>query len=104
MLKKTKRLTTNEFQKVFQEGKRVSSPLFLVSYLETKKEGVGISIPKKIYKKAVDRNMIKRLIFNFLKNTKYQPSLGIVIVVRKKLDNMTHKETCDELLDVIKKI
>lgn len=104
MLKKTKRLTTKEFQEVFQKGKRVSSPLFLLSYLDIKKEGFAISVPKKIYKKAVDRNKTKRLIFNSLKTLNSLPSIGVVIVVRKKLDNMTQKETCDELLDVFKKI
>ena len=104
MLKKTKRLSTKEFQNVFQNGKRVSSPLFLVSYLDIKKIGYSVSVPKKIYKSAVDRNNIKRLIYSCLKKQEILPSFGVVIVVRKKLDNMTHKHTCDELLDVFKKI
>jgi ribonuclease P protein component len=104
MLKKTKRLTTKEFQEVFQKGKRVSSPLFLVSFIKLDKYKVAVSIPKKKYKNAVDRNYAKRIIFACLKKQATQPSLGIVIVLRKKLDNTTHKEMCSELYDAIKKI
>ena len=104
MFKKTKRLTTREFQEVFQKGKRVSSPLFLLSYTDLEKTKVAVSIPKKIYSRAVDRNYIKRLIFNCLKEQVILPSLGIVIVVKKKLDNITHKGVCSELSDLIKNI
>jgi len=104
MLKKTKRLTTKEFQEVFQKGKRVSSPLFLVSYLDIKKTKVAVSIPKKIYKKAIDRNYIKRIIFECLKKQDIPTSYGLVIVIRKKLDNITHKELCCELYSLVKKI
>lgn len=104
MLKKTKRLTTKEFQEVFQKGKRVSSPLFLVSFLETDKTKVAVSIPKKVYKRAVDRNYSKRIIFDCLKNQQPLPSFGFVVVLRKKLDNITHKEVCSELSELIKNI
>ena len=104
MLKKTKRLTTREFQEVFQKGKRASSPLFLLSYLNLESVKIAISVPKKIYSKAVDRNYSKRVIFNCIKEQEILPSLGVVIVLRKKLDNITHKDVCSELSDLIKNI
>lgn len=104
MIKKTKRLTTKEFQKVFQEGKRVSSTLFLIYYTKGEKIKIAVSVPKKIYKNAVDRNYTKRLIFNCLVSTNTLPSLNMVIVLRKKIENITHKEVCDELYHLIKNI
>ena len=53
-------------EKLFEEGKRIRSfPLQMV-YLKKKHEGehpftVGFSVPKRLVKKAVNRNRIKRL-------------------------------------------
>jgi len=104
MLKKTKRLTTKEFQEVFQKGKRVSSPLFLLSFLKKDKGKVAVSIPKKIYNKAVDRNNVKRVIFECLKKQDMPTSTGVVIVIRKKLDNIPMSDVCKDLYDSLKKI
>ena len=71
MIKKKNRLKIKEFQNLFKIGKKKHTTLFLIIIQEHQEYAkIGISIPKKIYKKAVIRNSIKRKIYNFLKKEK----------------------------------
>lgn len=55
--------TSADFQKVWKAGKRVSVPLLTIISCENKLNypRLGISIPKKNIRFAVDRNRLKRL-------------------------------------------
>ena len=50
-----------DFQRLFQKGKRLSSPSLTVLYRPSEKTIMGISIGKK-HGKSVQRNRIKRLL------------------------------------------
>ena len=85
MLKKENRLTTKEFLDVFKKGEKKHNSFFLLVYTKNdKKVKVGVSIPKKIFKKAVDRNKTKRIIFNLLKKNHLLPKKGYFVFVLKK--------------------
>ncbi len=85
MLKKKNRLTTKEFQEVFEEGKKTHTPIFLFAKLQNKKEiKIGISVPKKIFKKAFKRNETKRIILNIIKENKILPINNFFVLVLKK--------------------
>ena len=66
MLKKRFKLNTSEFKEVFNFGKTTKSPYFI---LKTKDNSLPYSrfavvVSKKISKKAVERNLIRRRFFH----------------------------------------
>lgn len=50
-----------DFQKLFQRGKKVFSPTITLLYFESAKLSLGVAVSKK-HGKAVKRNRIKRLL------------------------------------------
>jgi len=58
----------DEIQRLFKEGKRIKKGELHLIYLVEKAAGnsepfkLGVSVPKKKFKRAVDRNRLKRLI------------------------------------------
>jgi len=86
MLKKINRgLTRKDFENSREVGRMYQSPLFGVSVM--KNEGVsqiGFVISKKISKRAVDRNRIKRLLCEAMKD-KLPEGLKVIVLVRKNI-------------------
>ena len=83
--------------------KKIYSTNFVAASL-TRKSGVFISTPKKIFPKAVDRNKIKRRIKSIIFNVGFDPaSFGIKIIVRKDFLALNYKEAYNEISAVIKK-
>lgn len=70
MLKKEFRgLKRSEVLSFKKEGRMYKTPLFGLVVLKSEKPKVGIIISKKISKKAVDRNRIKRLVYEAVGNS-----------------------------------
>ncbi|PIR44371.1 ribonuclease P protein component [Candidatus Wolfebacteria bacterium CG10_big_fil_rev_8_21_14_0_10_31_9] len=65
----------------------------------------GVVISKKVSPKAVERNKIKRTIFNFIRTKKYHLNLGkdILIIVYPETAKI-EKEKIEKKLSVIEKI
>jgi ribonuclease P protein component len=64
-LGKTERLKSRKaIDKLFKEGKKFSAPPFRIFYVVTVEKGIqfGAGVSTRNFKKAVDRNRIKRLI------------------------------------------
>jgi len=87
MLSQPNRLRkTNDFKRVFKNGKGVQSNEIFVKVRPNKEEGVriGIIVSKKVAQKAVDRNRIRRILSEALRahihNIKQERD--IVLVVR----------------------
>ena len=57
-----------EVDNLFKSGRRLYSPLIKVVYLPAKEKEIIISAPIRVFKRAVDRNRIKRLIRESLKD------------------------------------
>lgn len=66
MLKKAQRLTRKEFEHFFAVGKRLHSPFFQVIYHESPHMHGSAVVGKKVAKKAVDRNTLRRRIYGIL--------------------------------------
>ncbi|MBV7440166.1 ribonuclease P protein component [Weeksellaceae bacterium TAE3-ERU29] len=63
--KKSKLKSIKLIEKLFKEGKSYKSYPIKAIYLpldELETSKIGVSVPKKLFKKAVDRNRVKRLI------------------------------------------
>lgn len=63
MLKKIYRINkTRELQRVYRTGKTVHTPALVIKFLPAEKFRTAFVVSKKVSKKAVDRNRIKRAI------------------------------------------
>ncbi|GAC1412816.1 MAG: ribonuclease P protein component [Candidatus Doudnabacteria bacterium] len=61
MLKKINRINkTRELQKVYRSGKTMHTPALVIKFVKGDKTRTGFVVSKKISKKAVERNRIKR--------------------------------------------
>jgi|WetSurMetagenome_2_1015567.scaffolds.fasta_scaffold1117986_1 ribonuclease P protein component len=60
----------NDFEFIFKEGKTVKSSFFFIKYLNNSLGYLrcGLVVPIKISKKSVDRNRIRRILSEAIKN------------------------------------
>lgn len=88
MLPKSKRFTKEDFQgkrpKVFFRGE-----LFDVAALTLATQKFACVTSKKTFKRAVDRNLIKRRIFNILRSTTYTTNSYSFVFYPKKISITT---------------
>lgn len=78
MLSKKKRVTRKLFNEIIETGKTFSTPFFVFRYFYNKNTPrYTFVIPKKIVKKAVNRNKIKRKGFNIIRELPISNSSGI---------------------------
>ena len=113
-LPKTHRLReTRDYRAVYEQGIRRYSPhLTLIALHERKPEGavytpktqVGISISKKVSKKAVVRNRIKRQIKGVIRAnlSAIAPGWKVVIVVKPKAIECKYEHFLRELEELLK--
>ena len=93
MLSKENRITKKkDFDKVFSQGKTVSSSFFFIRYLDTEtfiKDGnsrFAVIVPMAVSNKAVARNKIKRRLRMIIYNLfpKIKTNFDITITVKQK--------------------
>lgn len=100
MLKKSKRLSTEEFNLVLEKGRVVHSPFFTIRVLGGM-EAFKISVvsPKKIYKTAVSRNRSRRVIYAILASflDKFKSSSYILIFPKTNILDMDHMDLMKNL-------
>ena len=108
MFKKRFRISAKEFIVLIKERKNcVHSPALMVQFVPADQYRFAIITPKKIFKKAVTRNKIKRYLYGVLKDVynKQQLPHGVYIVLLKKLaKDKTVREMKGELRELLSKI
>ncbi len=100
MLPSSRRLSTDLFKKTLEKGLVFHSPLFIIYVLKTLNiSRFSVSIPKKITKKAVLRNKIRRRIYAIIKNFELRTILGknVVIVSKNGCQKMSFIKLSEEL-------
>jgi len=106
VLKKEFRLRKKrEFLELKEKGKKISSPLFGLVYLKSKESKFGWIVSKKISKKAVDRNKIRRRLAEAVKNN-WIDGYKILFLVRSEILDKKLIEIESEwkkLRDILKK-
>ncbi|MBI2465251.1 ribonuclease P protein component [Candidatus Shapirobacteria bacterium] len=85
MLKKINRgLTKKDFASILGGGKTIQTPLFGVRYIKSEETKYGWIVSKKISKKAVDRNKIKRRLAEVIAK-KILQNVHLVVLVKKSI-------------------
>lgn len=96
MKKKFRVKSAKDFQNVIDNGKKIYSGEYIIYYLNTDTGycRVGISIGKKILKRAVDRNYEKRVTRNLISDIhgKMIGSYDYVIICRKPSIDMSYDQ------------
>lgn len=84
MLKKKERLTKKEFDRFFSSGKRRHSDLFTLVHADDPVFHGAVVVGKKVFKKAVDRNRLRRRVYNALYRLSRENDLqGVYIILTK---------------------
>ena len=108
MLKKKERLTKKEFDRFFSIGKRLHSPAFTLIYTPDETFHGAVVVGKKVYKKAVDRNRLRRRLYNALYKVVRETDItGVFIILAKAgatgLDFGELRQTISDTLKTVKK-
>jgi ribonuclease P protein component len=113
MLKKDNRLSGNkQIKEVFEKGKMRQSPLFGVLHIKDKTPAVagqvkfGIVVSKKISKKAVERNRIRRKIYKEVGDIlpQIKEGLRVVFLIKKAMLQASDEEIGKEVKKGLEKI
>ncbi len=103
MIPKTKKIKRSLFQEVFLLGKNKNSQFFRVKVRESDDLKFGFVIPKKVYKKAVDRNRIKRVFFNTIKELDFEPKKSeYIFFSQKSIKGVEDKDIQEDIINFLK--
>lgn len=105
MLKKKQRLSRSEFTNLLKRGKRLHGDHFSLLYTPAEETKCGLVVSKKIAKKAVERNKLRRKIYAvFGENLTVLPHLHCVLLTRPAITTLSHEELKREIETLIKTI
>jgi ribonuclease P protein component len=105
MLPKSQRLSSGEVENVMKKGRRISSSLFLLSFIKDVSKTVlkcAVIIPKKVAKTSVLRHRHKRRIMSIL-HTLELPQGHIIISLRADISKIIPTELKAELKNLLAK-
>jgi len=79
-----------DFRNVYKNGKVLKEGVLCIHLLQTpaKQTKAGVSIRSRVIKKAVDRNRLRRVIYEWLSHNlqgKLQTACSLVVVVRRQI-------------------
>jgi ribonuclease P protein component len=103
MLAKKERLTRNEFDRFFSSGKRHHSPFFQLIVAPSDAFHGAAVVGKKVAKRAVDRNRIRRQLYGVLYAFRRRSPLPCVLIVIAKPPSasLPRKERADALRELL---
>jgi RNase P protein component len=101
MLKKESKLTAEDLLKLKKDGKRVYSTLFSVTYTPESVFKLAVTVPKKIYKNAVDRNRAKRRVFGLIHDLSPIKVGYYELFLKKNIDSLTPEQLKNEVCSIL---
>ncbi len=107
MIEKKFRLKKAEVEYLLKKGEEERSKLFIIRFKQSEEANSQYAtvISRKISIKAVERNKIKRHIFESIR-TATQPtsSLKIVLIPKKQIMKATFEEIQEDIMSILKKL
>ncbi len=105
MLAKKHRLTRAEFSKYFKTGKRTNSPIGTLIVSPNKSFHGAVVVGKKVSKKAVGRNVLRRRAYAQLYSKFKESNSGIYILILKPaIANLTRQQQHQSIADLIAQV
>ena len=109
MLPRSQKINTQLFKKVLLEGKNYNFVYFSVKklrILEESKNKFAFVISKKILKKAVERNLIKRRFFNLIKTIcpENLETSAIIFFCKKGVEKLDFGDLKKEIANILEKL
>ena len=107
MLPKKNRADKKAVEKIFKQGKFINSPSLTFKFILTQHSAPRISfvVPKKVAKKAVERNLLRRRGYSALEkffNKLPAGLLGVFIFSKNKVSTQILEEEIKSILNKIK--
>ncbi|MDD3032766.1 MAG: ribonuclease P protein component [Candidatus Pacebacteria bacterium] len=106
MLKRENRLTKKkDFERVYKKGRGIKTDSLFLKILENEQEitRIGIVISKKVSKRAVIRNKIKRRIREIVKKSSLKPGFDLIIVTYPQIKEKDFQQLEEEINQLFKK-
>jgi len=106
MLKKKERLTKKEFDCSFSTGKRYHSPTLQLIHEPTSDFHGAAVVGKKVYKKAVDRNRLRRKMYGVLYRYHKEHSLKgtFILIAKPAIKNVVKNEFSQKIEDSLQRV
>jgi ribonuclease P protein component len=97
--KQSRLLTKADYNTVFSKSVKVSNSLFLILIHKTSSpySRLGLVISKKIDKRAVQRNRIKRIVRESFRNNVFEVHCDFAVLARGKITSLSNKEIFDSI-------
>ena len=94
MVPKKNRLNSVQFNTVFKSGKKKHGPSFMVIHVPSEETRVAVTISKKKAKRAVERTLVRRRMYEHIrKNHLPQMSGSYIVMVKTKEYNLKELDT-----------
>ncbi len=104
MLQKKKRVTKDVFMSIMKDGKTVHSPLFSFRFLaDNAGPRYACVVPKAVFKKAHDRNSLRRKGYNALRKNITLPPLSGIFFFKKEAKTVDFSEITKEITNLLQK-
>jgi ribonuclease P protein component len=97
--KKVRLLNKADYNTVFTKPVKVSNSLFLIIIHKTSNpySRLGLVISKKVDKRAVQRNRIKRIVRESFRNRKFEISCDYAVLARGKITSLNNTEIFESI-------
>jgi ribonuclease P protein component len=104
MLKKENRLKKQrEFDEIFKKGKGLREESLFLKIIEKEPTKIGIVVSKKISKKAVERNKIKRQIREIARKQNFKKGFQMIIITYPSIKEKSFEDIENQLINLFKK-
>jgi len=103
MLRSRDRLRSKEVEEVFKKGHRIVAPFFSFIFLTSiDRMAFAVTVTKKVAKNAVDRNKIRRRVYEALSKIKnYQAIVHAVFLPKKEARNISFDVLEKEIKNIL---
>lgn len=103
MISKRKKISRTLFSEVFSFGKNKNTEYFRVKIKKSDSPKFSIVVPKKVLKKAVDRNKFKRIFYNTIKDLDFETGINeYIFFTQKSAKGKTDDEIKKDIIAFLK--